>query len=293
MINKKLFAFALCFVALGSAFKAQAESKIPFQIIESMYGGGWLMAPCEINGLQKECKIDTGVNVSSIRESADTINFASLAKRRYFSASGKSVTCDLVQVPSLNLGSISKSSFEAVRCPVVDVRTEINIIGLDYFAGTNLLIDYRRQEITFSPDQKDFSLQSWDPDSVDHILVPVKAGHKYQPNVPTIAMLDTGASMTVVSKEFAQKNSRYFTLISEFDQGSDTHGHKLTAKLMLMSGITIGELVVAGEYVMAIDFKGIKKFAGEKVDFIIGHNMLKNANWYFDLVDRKWAVVPF
>lgn len=293
MINSTLFAFFLCFSSLMTASLAQAESKIPFKVIETMYGGGWLMAPCGINGRQTECKIDTGVNVSSIRESADTSQFEVLGKRRYFATSGKSVSCDLVRVPSFDVGAVSKRLFEAVRCPVVDVRTELNIIGLDYFAGTNLIIDYRKKEIEFSPDRLDFRPEPWDPESVDHVLVPIKAGHKYQPNVPSTAMLDTGASMTVVSKEFVEKNPCYFTLINEIDQGTDTHGQKLSAKLMLMSGITIGELVVAGEYVMAIDFKGVKKFAGEKVDFIVGHNILKNANWYFDFTNREWALIPW
>jgi hypothetical protein len=277
-----------CFLAFaGPAWSAE----IPFSFKAGMFGGGWMEAPCTIGDRPAVCKIDSGANMSSVRLAPETAAFESIGRVTYTSASGHAIKCDQVLIPSLSVGTESKVNFEAVRCPVVDGRTELNIVGLDFFNDKKVTFDMKAHRIVLGAEAPDGSnLNRFATTSVGHILIPVRAGHRFQEQKETIAMFDTGAAITVISSEFVRNNPQYFTLIREIDQGRDTHGNVLAARLMIGSGIAVGNKVFAGEYVMAIDFTSIKKLMGDEVDLILGQNVIKNGKWFFDLPNSSWTV---
>jgi hypothetical protein len=279
-----------CLSVLGTCQLAWSM-EIPFSFKPGLFGGGWMEAPCTIGGRQTICKIDSGANMSSVRLSPETADFEKTGQVTYTSASGHAIKCDLVIMPAISVGSESRTQFESVRCPVVDVRTELNIVGLDFFAGKKVTLDMKANKIHLAAEApKNSNAMPFTTSSVGHVLIPVRAGHKFQPQKETVAMFDTGAAITVISSEFVQNNPQYFTLIKEIDQGRDTHGNVLEARLMIMSGLAAGDRIFAGEYVMAIDFTSIKKLMGQDVDLILGQNIIKNAKWYLDLQEGFWSV---
>ena len=268
-------------------FSAMAGTIVPLSPMNGLYGGQTFV-PCAILGEQTECKLDTGANVSSIRESARTQSLETLGTSRYSSASGSVVTCRNVALSSWSVGSVEYKNIEVVTCPHVDTRTELNILGLDLLAAHPLKIAYPQMQMEISPESFPATAATFDSDSVGHALIPVGTG-KVERQLDALGMLDTGASLTVVNLDYALAHPEFFDPVKEISNGVDTHGRPLKSVLMITTLFVGGKKFVA-EYVMAIDFTAIHRMTGDKVNFILGHNILKNGTWYLDFQNRRWAV---
>lgn len=272
-------------MVLGSS--AWAGEIVPLLPMDSIYGGQ-IFVSCAIFGEPTECKLDTGANVSSVRESEKTRALEALGVSRYVSASGSVVSCRNVAIPSWSVGGFERKNAEVVSCPSVDTRTDLNILGLDLLESSRLKIDYPKKRLEFSPESFPAAAQVFERDSVGHVLIPIGTG-KVERDLETLGMLDTGASLTVVSLDYALAHPEYFTPVKEISNGVDTHGNPLKSVLMITTLFVGGKKFVA-EYAMAIDFTAIQKMTGEKVNFILGHNILKHGTWSLDFPNRRWAV---
>ncbi|MBX3039965.1 MAG: aspartyl protease family protein [Bdellovibrionaceae bacterium] len=264
-----------------------AGEVIALKPMNSLYGGQ-VFLPCAILGEQTSCKLDTGANVSSVRESEKTLALETLGTSRYSSASGSVVKCRNVSIPSWSIGSFERKNAEVVTCPHVDTRTDLNILGLDLLASSAIKIAYPKMQLEISPEIFPATMAAFEKDPVGHVLIPVGTG-KAKAELETLGMLDTGAALTVVSLDYALAHPEYFTPVKELSNGVDTHGNRLKSVLMIATFFVGGKQFVA-EYAMAIDFTAIQKMTGEKVNFILGHNILKHGTWYLDFPNRRWAV---
>lgn len=250
--------------------------------------GGQVFVPCKLLGEEARCKLDTGANVSSVRESEKTQKLETLGTSRYVSASGSVVQCRNVSIPSWSIGTFERRTVEVVTCPHADTRTDLNILGLDILESSALKIDYPNMTLEFSPAKKPAETAVFEQDPVRHVLIPVGLG-KVERKQDTMGMLDTGAALTVVSLDYALARPEYFEPVKEMSNGFDTHGNPLKSVLMITT-LFVGRKKFVAEYVMAIDFTAIQKMTGEKVNFILGHNILKHGTWYLDFPNRRWAV---
>lgn len=44
------------------------------------------------------------------------------------------------------------------------------------------------------------------------------------------------------------------------------------------------------ETIMSMDFKLIREKMGTEVKIILGTNLIRNNNWYFDRVEKTWSI---
>lgn len=288
-MKKVLWGFAV--ILFAHSGWAQTR-EISFYIQEGMLGGAWMKAPCSFNGQPGECKIDFGANMSSLRMPFDSSGLESQGKVSYIAVTGQTQKCDIFVVPEVRVGSSSRDEMSVVSCPGHAMGAAIepaNILGLDFFAGEKVLIDMQTSKMILgaeAPHPQD--LKSFHVDRLGHIVIPITMGHRFQTNQPSLAMVDTGAAMTVVDREFVARHPQFFKLMNTFDQGRDTHGNPISSELYMVSGIQIDGHIFVAEYAMAIDFTSLRKQMGHPIDFIVGQNLMKNVNWYFDFEKSLW-----
>lgn len=285
-MSRKLSFLAAAFLTI-SAPVLSAETRIPL-IFEPTLFGGQLFAPCEILGEKTKCLIDTGANISSVKETAANLALPTTGTSRYTSATGETVRCRNFILPNVRLGDVDNENLEVASCPDIDTRTRINIVGLDILGKTPLRIDYRSKILVLDPKVSPHDLQNFETDDFDHALLTIANGRGGKRQLESKAMFDTGAAVTVVDLKFARANPQFFDIISTTENGTDTHGNKIESVLMITT-LFADKKTIAAEYVMGIDFTAIQKLTNENVKYILGHNILKNATWYIDFKTKQWS----
>lgn len=58
----------------------------------------------------------------------------------------------------------------------------------------------------------------------------------------------------------------------------------------ILNRLDVGPKKFIAEYVLIMDFTGLQSFLGPEVDFVLGHNLLSEADWVFDTKNQKWDV---
>jgi len=61
-------------------------------------------------------------------------------------------------------------------------------------------------------------------------------------------------------------------------------------KLFKAKELTIGTHNFYDIHVIAFDFSPIRPYFNKNVDYIIGYNIIIQANWFFDFDNYQWAV---
>lgn len=100
---------------------------------------------------------------------------------------------------------------------------------------------------------------------------------------------DTGAGLTTIDSEFANKHPDIFTFVKEID-GGDTTGSQIKMKLYTVKKLMIGTLVLENVQFLAYDFSPIRaKLNDPTINMAIGFNILIHHDWYFDMKNQTWT----
>lgn len=254
-----------------------------------MFGAGEVKLPCSYAGKQDTCKLDTGANVSTISPGGGLLKGEDshiLATSTYTTASGATKECNFIELFDLNIGHYTIEKLTPVSCSLNEGEKGKNLIGLDAFADQKIYLDYKNKKIIVGYEPpKNKELHPYEVDSVGHILIPTHILN----GTKTMAMFDTGAALTVVAHQFIEENSDKFSVLESTPVGKDSFGNPLEMKKTISSLKIAGETYIA-EYIMGIDFSAIHQNAGSEVNYILGHNVISQNNWFFDLKNRTWYV---
>lgn len=282
----KLIIFCLFYMPLTTmAVSIDLESKL------SMYGTAELLLPCRFETVSTQCKLDTGVLFSrlhgeEVSEGLELINVVETV-----SVSGETMECPFYKLNQASIGNgeqeLLSNTLGIVHCKEITNRP--SLAGLDFVWKKVFSVDFKNLKLNLElPPLSALEAQPLAREKVvDSIILPFEAGRA---RVPVVGFYDTGATMTVVSKEYVKNHPDDFTHISSVNIGKDTFGNELTNDLMIMSRAEFQGHKLVAEYVMAIDFTEIKKNYGDDVEFIVGMNWIKNLKWTFDLKQSLFKV---
>ena len=103
------------------------------------------------------------------------------------------------------------------------------------------------------------------------------------------AIWDTGAELSVVDQDLIQKNPNLFQHLQTINNGVDATGHPVKLELYKFNGIQVGEKHLSGT-IMSMDFKPIQQKMGSHVKLILGTNLIRMNNWYFDRAEKTWSI---
>jgi hypothetical protein len=238
-----------------------------------------------IGGKSYRFLLDTGAARSSITFDDYTSQFASSEQ---ISSSGVFATSsdDLISVPRVELGPISRSPFAIARV-AERPPARANLIGMDLLKDfcCHFYFDENRVSIDAKDDLEGGSvLQELFLDRKFHPYVDVRFGAS-----SAKAVWDTGAGMTIVDSSFLNEHPNLFQAEGR-STGIDSTGTQLETPMLMMSATSIGNRPFPPQRIAAVDLSRVNSTIEVPMDLILGYSTLRQANWWFDFPRRKWAI---
>lgn len=229
--------------------------------------------------------LDTGAARTSVILDGYTSKFNS-TERSGSSGLFANSSDDLITVPSIDVGPISKEQFTLVR--VADKDPSIsNLIGMDLLKDLccHFLFDEDRVLVDANDELRDrFAFQELMFDNRCHPYIDVQCG-----TLNAKAVWDTGASITVVDSHFIQKQPACFQEVGG-STGTDSTGAKMEAPMFIMSAAVIGDTLFPPHKVAGVDLSHVNSTIERPMDLILGYSTLSKANWLFDFPGKRWAI---
>jgi predicted aspartyl protease len=229
--------------------------------------------------------LDTGAARSCVRYDDYTAPFAS-AEKHASSGVFAGGSQDLITVPSITVGPISRSDFTLVRAAQGDAGRQ-NLIGMDLLKDVrcHFRFDERRVDVDGGGDGEDgVAFEELFLDQRAHPYVPVQLG-----DVTASAVWDTGASMTVVDTNFVARTPGFFPAAG-YSTGTDSTGAQQETPMYVMAAATIGGYTFPTQRVAAVDLSHVNATLERPMDLIVGYNLYSKARWLFDFPRRRWRI---
>ncbi len=106
------------------------------------------------------------------------------------------------------------------------------------------------------------------------------------------AVFDTGASVTVVDRRFAQLHPDLFRPAGS-SAGMDASGQSVETPMAIMRGPRLLGEQLADALVAVVDLGGANRLLSRPMDLILGWTTLSQASWYVDHRHSRAAWIPF
>lgn len=238
-----------------------------------------------IGGHEYRFLLDTGAGKSSVRFDDYTASFDSSEQNHSSGVFAKSSE-DLITVPAIELGPISRKNFTLARTAekAPDLR---NLIGMDLLKdfSCHFLFDQNRVLVDANDVSKaDYTFQELFLDQKFHPYVDVQFG-----TATAKAVWDTGAGITIADLNFIKSQPAFFEEVGQ-SSGTDSTGFKMETPMFIMGTTVIGNNTFPPHKVAGVDLSQVNSTIEVPMDLILGYSTLSKANWRFDFPHRKWAI---
>ena len=243
---------------------------------------GRVYAPCALDGVSTECFLDTGANSSTVPDRPPWNAYPGKPGHSR-SASGHVEECRSIVIDKIRVSNWSLEKLDVLRCSTVAVSEPQ--IGLDVFRGRIVELDLQKK-ILRGLERIPTRLQTQKLlDNGKALFIPVSIDGKISD-----AMFDTGATLSVVDREFVKKNPGLFTSVGDVDSGKDGANVKMDARLYYLKEATIGGKDFRQVETVAISFEQFKDVLPPGSYFVAGYSVIRRARWYLDLKNGNWAL---
>jgi hypothetical protein len=236
-----------------------------------------------IGGYTYRFLLDTGAARTSVTFDDYTSTFDCIEKSDssgVFAASSQ----DLIRVPMIALGPISKKDFTLVRMQENDPDIP-NLLGMDLLKDfcCHFLFDEKRVVVQ---DEPEFGspFQELILGQKFHPYVDIQFG-----KLKARTVWDTGAGITIADMNFIKKYPAFFQEVGQ-SQGTDSTGAKMATPLFIMAPTIIGNHEFPPHKVAGVDLSQVNSTTEVPMDLILGYNTLRKANWLFDFPRKRWAI---
>jgi hypothetical protein len=284
----KLFRWmAVLLVSLSFAVSAASaddnRSTILLTLTQSDYGGGRIYLPVRFGNFMGTMRLDTGASTTRITLADWNKDLPSLDQSVSTGASGKTTRCDDVEAKNVELKAaqgtnIARAKYLVTRCAASDGD---DLLGLDFFKGARLNLDFERHELVFFGDapangrSKPFRLLGPDQRLVG---IEVRSG-----NTTAVGLFDAGAEISAVDRQFVEKHKNQFTLVKRKGKASEVGGKKFSPQIYKIKEFELARgLILRDVYVIVYDFGVLREALGRETPFILGYNLLSQFNWELD-----------
>lgn len=228
--------------------------------------------------------LDTGAARSSIGIDDYTSRFAA-GERESSSGVFAPSSHELITVPRIQLGPISRENFTLVREAQPDWHMR-NLIGMDLLKDYTLHFLFDQNRVLVNPEEPSPGAAAWYElvmDTRAHPYVEVRLG-----TVTANAVWDTGAGITIADMRFVQKHHEFFLPAGE-SRGTDATGAQQATPVYTMAPSVIGDTAFSPVRVAGVDLSAVNATLDIAIDLIAGYNLYRQANWWMDFPRSQWA----
>jgi hypothetical protein len=197
-----------------------------------------------------------------------------------------SSTDDMVQIPSIEVGPISRQDIALSRAPETQIGVR-NLIGMDLLKDYSCHFLFDEDRVSVDEDAlcgADYPFQPLFLDKKFHPYIDVQLG-----TATAGAVWDTGASITVVNMALVEKHSDFFEAAGH-STGTDSTGMSVETPMFVMAATDIGGYTFPSQRVAGVDLSFVNTTIERPMDLILGYSLLRKANWLFDFPRQKWAI---
>jgi gag-polyprotein putative aspartyl protease len=229
--------------------------------------------------------LDTGAARSRVITDDYTSTFDSIEKSASSGVFARS-SDDLITVPSIEVGPISKRNFRLVRTAEKGTARS-NLIGMDLLKDfcCHFFFDENRVSVDANDESGGgYTFQELFLDKKFHPYVDVQFG-----TLKAKAVWDTGAGITIVDMNFIKTHPAFFQEAGQ-STGTDSTGSKMETPMFIMAATIIGNIVFPPQKVAGVDLSHVNSTIEVPMELILGYSTLRKANWLFDFPRKKWAI---
>jgi hypothetical protein len=229
--------------------------------------------------------LDTGAARSCIEFDSYTSGFDPVGSHNSSGVFAKSSE-DLITLPAIELGPISKQDFTLARSSANHPGTK-SLIGMDILKDFCFHFFFDQNRVLVDPthvDDSHYSFQELIFDQRFHPYVEVGFGP-----AKAQAVWDTGAGITVVDLNFIKQHPTFFEEAG-YSQGTDSTGAQVQTPMFVMATTIIGNQPFPPHKVAGVDLAPVNATIEMPMDLILGYRTLSKANWLFDFPNHRWAI---
>jgi hypothetical protein len=230
--------------------------------------------------------LDTGASTTSMTWDEWTSQLATIGIEHTSGAMAKHSN-DLVSIPKIRVGSLERSNLTVARAHK-DAVGKSNLLGMNFLKNFSLEFLFDKNKVLVYE-----ASQSAPPVKFNTLFL----GERFHPyvelkwsgGVQANGVWDTGAGITVFDIEFVKKHPEIFRKFG-FSTGKDSSGKSSETPIYQMKEFELGGYKFPSAKVAAVDLSVPNSTIHTPMTFILGYNVLRNANWIFDFPGKRWAI---
>lgn len=256
----------------------------PLHIERGVFGSGRALVTCTMDGVEQECVIDTGSILSIVADPEQFSTYRSQGKIRFQSAAGVPVEADKIRLRTLVL---DRRRFSNVQFARVNRGNKLqNTIGIDILSKQPFTLEFtQRAVLELGAKYVPASSSGLEAYPWGMFSIPVRIGAADEK-----AVWDTAAELTAVDEKYVAAHPESFTLIRELNNTVDGTDHPVRTALFNARSVRIGARTFRNVRVLAVDLGTIHRGAARDIQVVLGFNIIRKADWYFDLPNRRWTI---
>ncbi len=267
---------------LGVAVTAGTLQGVPLKIAHGQLGSGKPYLTCMLDGVEELCVLDTGSALSLIANPEGFEKYPTIGKVRFRSASGIPLETDQIRIETVQIDALTFPNVKFAR--VIPSETLESTIGIDLVGKQPFSLRFtKKPSLNLGESPSRTPLTGIEVYKNGVFSIPVELNH-----VQTKALWDTAAELTVVDQVYVSRNPRNFSFIKELNSGYDGTGRSIKIRLFKAKNIRIAGHLFRNILVGVLDLATVREGTQQDVQAVIGFNLIRKADWYFDLQNRRW-----
>ena len=266
-------------MAIGTRM-SKNQNKIKFEYKEM--SSGKVFVPVCIDGHQIEFFLDTGATFTGLKNIKLLKDQKIIGEHKFQSASGLPLVARQCIANELSFNGYARQGVEVSIFP--EKFQHSTTLGIDFFQNINFSFLSSLKKLLIEeeglPLASNFYLTNKGHIALDFLLQ----------NESYTCIWDTGAELTVVSKNLRESHPECFVNPVEINNGKDSTGEKIEFVLWDMKSFEIGCTMFRDQKVIEMDFTALRRFFLGTTEMILGFNTVISADWTFDMEKRKYGV---
>jgi hypothetical protein len=230
--------------------------------------------------------LDTGAGTTSMIWDEWTSQFVTIGTEDTSGAMAKHSN-DLVSIPKIRVGSLERSNLTVARAHKEAVGKS-NLLGMNFLKDFALEFLFDENKVLVYEKSQRVPAVKFNTLFLGERFHPY-VDLKWSGGVQANGVWDTGAGMTVFDIKFVKKHPDIFRK-SGSSTGKDSSGKSSETPMYQMKEFELGGYKFPSARVAAVDLSVPNSTIRTPMTFILGYNVLRNANWIFDFPGKRWAI---
>jgi hypothetical protein len=273
MIFRAVLVFVMC------AVSARAAS---MQISTGAYSSGKAYVSCVIDGVKERCFLDTGSAMTLVANSKRFSAYTNVGNFRFESASGIPEQTQTILIGSIQIDGVELRDKKVGR---TSFRGAENTLGIDVVGRQPFSVNFNPQGVLkLNAERPDLPLTTLQVSRQGLLSIPMEIGA-----VEAHALWDTGVALTTIDQNFISAHPENFKAMKNYMNGVDGAGKSILVQVFRAKKLKIADRTFKDVRVVGVDLTMLRQGVNKDIQAVIGFNLIRKANWFFDPKNRLWS----